>query len=67
MEECFQREGIDKLLKDRKIDFLFISHEHFDHFFGIEAVLKYYPSIPILIPSTFSENAIKLIKGGKFY
>ena len=29
--ECFKREGVDKMLKSGEIEFVFISHEHLDH------------------------------------
>ena len=34
-DECFKREGIDQMLRNREIEALFISHEHFDHFWGM--------------------------------
>jgi 7,8-dihydropterin-6-yl-methyl-4-(beta-D-ribofuranosyl)aminobenzene 5'-phosphate synthase len=40
METVFKREGIDKMLRDRGIEFLYITHENFDHFFSLEATLK---------------------------
>ena len=40
MDECFKREGIDKMLTNGEIEFLFISHEHLDHLWGLETVLK---------------------------
>ena len=55
------------MLKDKSIDFLYISHEHFDHFWGIEAVLKYYPDIKIIVPKTFTPDAFEFIKLGKHY
>lgn len=32
MDKAFKREGIDKMLSDREIEFLFISLEHLDHY-----------------------------------
>ncbi len=63
IDEIFRREGIDELLVEGKIEFLYISHEHMDHFWGLEAVLRYRPDIPILIPDTFSEIALDFISG----
>ena len=40
MDECFKREGIDNMLSSGEIEFLFISHEHLDHLWGLETVLK---------------------------
>ena len=39
-----------------------ISHEHFDHFWGIGVTLKHCPSLPIYIPADFHPEALKLIK-----
>jgi 7,8-dihydropterin-6-yl-methyl-4-(beta-D-ribofuranosyl)aminobenzene 5'-phosphate synthase len=66
MDACFKREGIDKMLKNREIDFLFISHEHLDHFWGLETVLKYDPEIKIIIPSTFYPEGMHYLKGAEF-
>jgi len=35
MDRRFAEEGIDRLLRDGEIEALVISHEHFDHFWGI--------------------------------
>lgn len=66
MDECFKREGIDKMLKHGEIEFLFISHEHMDHFWGLETVLKYNPEIKIFIPSTFYDEGYHLLRGAEF-
>ncbi len=66
MEACFKREGIDKMLKHGEIEFLYISHEHMDHFWGLETVLKYNPEIPIYIPDTFYSEGKHLIQGAEF-
>ena len=66
METCFEREGIDKMLMNREIEFLFISHEHLDHLWGLETVLKYNPEIKIIIPSTFYAEGRHLIRGAEF-
>ena len=66
MDECFQREGVDKMLKNKEIEFLFISHEHLDHLWGIETALKHNPEIKIFIPSTFYPEGEQLIKGADF-
>ena len=63
MDECFKREKIDKLLSNNEIDFLYFTHEHMDHFFGIESVLKWNNHIPIVVPHTFSEEGYKVIQG----
>lgn len=60
--ECFKREGIDEMLKNREIEALFISHEHFDHYWGIPVTFKYDPNIPVYIPDTFYPEGLKYLK-----
>lgn len=62
MDECFKREGIDKMLENREIEALFISHEHFDHYWGLPVTLKYDPAITIYIPEGFYPEGKKYIK-----
>jgi len=66
MDECFKREGIDKMLTNGEIEFLFISHEHLDHLWGLETVLKYNPKLKIFIPNTFFQEARDFIGGTEF-
>jgi len=66
MDECFKREGIDRMLKSGEIEFLFISHEHLDHLWGLQTVLKYNSNIKIYIPDTFYPEGMHLIKGAEF-
>jgi 7,8-dihydropterin-6-yl-methyl-4-(beta-D-ribofuranosyl)aminobenzene 5'-phosphate synthase len=66
MDEAFKREGIDKMLSNREIEFLFISHEHLDHYWGLETVLKYNPKIKIFIPSTFYPEGMSFVSGAQF-
>jgi 7,8-dihydropterin-6-yl-methyl-4-(beta-D-ribofuranosyl)aminobenzene 5'-phosphate synthase len=66
IDKCFKREGIDKMLNNGEIDFLFISHEHMDHLWGLETVLKYNPEIKIFIPSTFFSEGIDFLGGAEF-
>jgi 7,8-dihydropterin-6-yl-methyl-4-(beta-D-ribofuranosyl)aminobenzene 5'-phosphate synthase len=61
-EECFKREGIDKMLENREIEALFISHEHFDHFWGLPVTLKYDPGIELYVPDSFYEEGFQYIK-----
>ncbi len=63
MEECFKREKVDELLANKQIDFLYLTHEHMDHFFGIESVLKWNNCLPIIVPHTFSVDAYKVLRG----
>lgn len=66
MDECFKREGVDKMLKNKEIDVLVISHEHFDHFWGIETVLKYDPDISVIVPKGFYKEGFELLKGANY-
>ncbi|MFO1431673.1 MAG: MBL fold metallo-hydrolase [Candidatus Competibacteraceae bacterium] len=62
MERRFAEEGVDRLLADGAIDCLVISHEHFDHFWGIGATLKHCPSLPIYLPEGFHQEGLDLIQ-----
>lgn len=66
MENIFRRDGIDKMLENGEIEFLFISHEHLDHYWGLETTLKYNPKIKIIIPDTFYPEGLALLKGADF-
>ena len=66
MDQCFKREGIDKMLKSGEIEFLIISHEHLDHYFALETTLKYNPQIKIIIPSTFYPEGMHFLNGASF-
>ena len=43
-------------IKPEKIDFLILSHEHYDHTAGIPAFVKLHKDIPVIIPCSFSES-----------
>jgi 7,8-dihydropterin-6-yl-methyl-4-(beta-D-ribofuranosyl)aminobenzene 5'-phosphate synthase len=62
MDECFKREGIDQMLMNREIEALFISHEHFDHFWGIPVTYKYDPTITTYIPEGFYPEGLDYMK-----
>lgn len=66
MEKRYKEEGIDKLLANNQIDMLVISHEHFDHYWGIEATTKYNPKIPVFVPKGFYQDGFDLLKGKAF-
>ena len=53
MDRRFAEEGIDELLRQGRIEALIISHEHFDHFWGIGSTLKHCPGITIYVPEGF--------------
>jgi len=61
MDYAFQREGVDKMLEKGEIDFLYISHEHMDHFWALPVVIKYNPSIRVIIPKSFYSEGRELI------
>lgn len=62
MDECFKREGIDEMLRNKEIEALFISHEHFDHFWGIPVTYKYDPTITTYIPDGFYPEGLQYLK-----
>lgn len=62
MDECFKREGIDQMLKNREIEAIIISHEHFDHFWGIPVTYKYDPTITTYIPEGFYPEGLQYVK-----
>ncbi len=66
MGKRFKAEGVDRMLTHGEIAFLYLTHEHLDHFWGLEAVLKYNPEIPIILPSTFHAPALSYLTGAEF-
>ena len=66
MTKRYQEEGVDKMLKNNEIDALFITHDHYDHYWGIEAALKYKPDITVIMPNSFMSDSYKLLAGGAF-
>jgi len=62
MDGVFRREGVDRLLTDGKIDFVYITHEHVDHFWGLPAVTNYRPDVKVVIPAGFSPRSKELLK-----
>ncbi len=53
MDRRFAEEGIDRLLQQGQIEALIVSHEHFDHFWGIGSTLRHCPGITIYVPEGF--------------
>jgi len=62
MDRRFAEEGVDKLLTRGEIECLIISHEHFDHFWGVGSTLKHCPAITIYVPEGFRQEGLDLIK-----
>ena len=62
MDKRFVEEGIDQRLKDGQIEALVISHEHFDHFWGIGSTLRHCPNITLYIPEGFHPKGLAFIK-----
>jgi 7,8-dihydropterin-6-yl-methyl-4-(beta-D-ribofuranosyl)aminobenzene 5'-phosphate synthase len=63
MRERFAATGVDALLRAGAIEAVFLTHEHMDHLFGLQAVLELKPDIALYIPSTFSDDARRFIAG----
>ena len=53
MDQSFKREGIDQMLKSGEIEALILTHEHFDHFFGLPVTMKYNNKLPMYIHDGF--------------
>ena len=66
MDKCFKREGVDKMLQKGDIECLVISHEHLDHYWGLESTLRHNPEIKIFIPSTFYSEGMSFLNGTDF-
>ena len=39
---------VKELLGERKLDYIFLSHSHYDHVVGTPYVLKYYPEATVV-------------------
>jgi len=61
MDRRFAEEGIDLRLARGEIECLIISHEHFDHFWGVGSTLKRCPAITIYVPEGFHPEGFDLI------
>jgi len=62
MDRRFAEEGIDRLLQEGRIEALIVSHEHFDHFWGIRSTLRHCPDIPIYLPEGFQPAGLTFIR-----
>ncbi len=63
MQRRFEETGVDAMLARGEIEFLFLSHEHLDHLWGLQAVLRHCPDIPLRVPPSFTEKALAFIRG----
>ncbi len=59
MDKLYAKYGVDTMLRKRQIRFLFITHEHHDHFLGVPCVLRHFPDIPVYVPASITTNAHK--------
>lgn len=66
MDYVFAKSGVDKMLQSKEIDTMIVSHDHIDHYFGIESALKHQPDIKVYFPSTSMEKSFQLLKGADF-
>ncbi|MGN0838851.1 MAG: MBL fold metallo-hydrolase [Pyramidobacter sp.] len=66
MTKRFEEEGVDQMLRSGEIDTLVISHDHYDHFWGIQTTLQWNPKIKLIIPNSFREESYQLLKGADF-
>ncbi|MBR9980595.1 MAG: MBL fold metallo-hydrolase [Desulfatitalea sp.] len=66
IDYVFEKDGIDSMLKTKEIDTLIISHDHIDHYFGLESTLKHQPDIRIFFPGTSMPKSFELLKGADF-
>lgn len=62
MRKRFAAEGVDKMLAAGEIECLIISHEHFDHFWGIRATLEHRPELTIYVPAGFHPEGLEFIR-----
>jgi len=62
----FAATGDAPLIAGGEVEALFLTHEHMDHLFGVQAVLELKPDITIYIPSTFHVEADRFLRGEAF-
>jgi len=66
MDYVFAKDGIDKMLKSKEINTLIVSHDHIDHYYGLESTLKHQPDIKIYFPGTSMKESYALLKGADY-
>jgi 7,8-dihydropterin-6-yl-methyl-4-(beta-D-ribofuranosyl)aminobenzene 5'-phosphate synthase len=65
-DKRFKECGVDKMLKNDEFECLFISHEHFDHFWGLPVSMKYNPNIDMYIGGDYYDEGKEYIKQSGF-
>lgn len=59
--EVFRREGVAERIASGEVEFLFVTHEHIDHFWGVPAVVALRPDIRILLPAGVSDRSREML------
>lgn len=60
--EAFRREGVDRMIASGEVEFLYVTHEHMDHFWGVSAVTRLRPDIRVLLPRGISGRSRELLR-----
>lgn len=66
MDHAFAKSGVDRMLESRQIRTMIVSHDHNDHFFGIESTLKHARDIQLYFPGTAMPQSLALLDGADF-
>ena len=66
IDYVYEKSGVDKMLQNNEIETMVVSHDHIDHFFGIESTLKQKSDIKIFFPSTSMKKSYELLNGADF-
>lgn len=62
MVYSFMREGIDDMLSKGDIEFLYVSHEHMDHFWSLPVALIYRSDLKVIVSNRYFPEGKSLIK-----
>jgi 7,8-dihydropterin-6-yl-methyl-4-(beta-D-ribofuranosyl)aminobenzene 5'-phosphate synthase len=62
LRKRLQEEGVVEAIRGGEVEAIVVSHEHFDHFWGISAVLELRPSIDVIVPSGMTARGLQLIQ-----
>lgn len=66
MDHALRKSGVDVMLDQGAVRTMILSHDHNDHFFGIESVLKRCAEIALYHPRTIMDRSLKLLDGADF-